>query len=88
MLRGTRDDRERGDSGEGEGPMTEKNQGRNEDQRTGEGGQGDSVTESLDWRKKLTTTTDRLGYLKTALRYWYSKDWYGSEKRKGTSDAV
>ncbi len=88
MQRGTGDDGERGDSGEGEGPMTEKDQGRNEDQSAGDEGQDDSVTESLDWRKKLTTTTDRLGYLKTALRYWYSKDWYGSEKRKGTSDAV
>ena len=35
-----------------------------------------------DWRAKLDTTEVRLGYLKTALRYWYSKDWFGSEKRK------
>lgn len=44
--------------------------------------------QSLDWKRKLVTAEDRLVYLKTALRYWYSKDWYGSEKRKGTSDAV
>jgi hypothetical protein len=35
-----------------------------------------------DWRMKLGTREERLGYIKTALRYWYSKDWYGSEKRK------
>jgi len=35
-----------------------------------------------DWREKLGSTEDRLNYLKTALRYWYSKDWFGSEKRK------
>jgi hypothetical protein len=35
-----------------------------------------------DWRAKLGTPEERLGYLKTALRYWYSKDWFGSEKRK------
>jgi hypothetical protein len=35
-----------------------------------------------DWRAKLCTPEERLGYLKTALRYWYSNDWFGSEKRK------
>lgn len=35
-----------------------------------------------DWRRKLTTREERLGYLRSALRYWYGKDWYGSEKRK------
>ncbi len=35
-----------------------------------------------DWRTKLATREEKLGYIKTALRYWYSKDWYGSEKRK------
>jgi hypothetical protein len=38
--------------------------------------------EKNDWREKLGSTEDRLNYLKTALRYWYSKDWFGSEKRK------
>jgi hypothetical protein len=37
---------------------------------------------SVDWRAKLTTRDDVVGYLRTALRYWYSRDWYGSEKRK------
>jgi len=36
----------------------------------------------IDWRKKLKKREDMLKYLKTAERYWYSKDWYGSEKRK------
>ena len=35
-----------------------------------------------DWEAKLGSAEDRLGYLKAALRYWYSKDWFGSEKRK------
>ncbi|MCX5799275.1 MAG: hypothetical protein NTU90_06925 [Proteobacteria bacterium] len=35
-----------------------------------------------DWKAKLQTREDALNYLKTALRYWYSKEWYGSEKRK------
>jgi hypothetical protein len=37
---------------------------------------------SQNWREKLDTPEERLGYLKTALRYWYSSDWFGSEKRK------
>jgi hypothetical protein len=36
----------------------------------------------VDWRAKLTTRDDMVGYLRTALRYWYSSEWYGSEKRK------
>ena len=35
-----------------------------------------------DWKGELQTKEERLGYLRTALRYWYSKDWFGSEKRK------
>lgn len=35
-----------------------------------------------DWTEKLGSVDERLGYLKTALRYWYSNDWFGSEKRK------
>lgn len=35
-----------------------------------------------NWRAKLTTREDAVCYLRTALRYWYSSDWYGSEKRK------
>lgn len=35
-----------------------------------------------DWTAKLVTRDDRIKYLKTALRYWYSNEWYGSEKPK------
>jgi hypothetical protein len=38
--------------------------------------------EQGDWRAKLGSRDEKMGYLKTALRYWYSKEWYGSEKRK------
>jgi len=36
----------------------------------------------VDWRAKLSTREEAVNYLKTALRYWYSSEWYGSEKRK------
>ncbi len=35
-----------------------------------------------DWRSKLGSREDALRYIRTAMRYWYSKEWYGSEKRK------
>ncbi len=35
----------------------------------------------LDARSSAARAS-RLGYLRTALRYWYSTDWFGSEKRK------
>ena len=35
-----------------------------------------------NWRKKLGGRKDMLNYLETGERYWYSKEWYGSEKRK------
>jgi len=35
-----------------------------------------------NWRAKLTSREEAVDYLKTALRYWYSSEWYGSEKRK------
>jgi hypothetical protein len=38
--------------------------------------------ERADWTQKLGSESERLGYLKSALRYWYSTDWFGSEKRK------
>jgi len=38
--------------------------------------------ESLNWREKFDTRDDIVKYLKSALRYWYSTEWYGSEKRK------
>jgi len=34
------------------------------------------------WRKKLKTREDMLHYLRTGERYWFSEEWYGSEKRK------
>lgn len=35
-----------------------------------------------DWRKKLGSRQQMLDYLRSACRYWYSDDWYGSERRK------
>jgi len=34
------------------------------------------------WRQKLGNRNEKLKYLRTAERYWYGKDWFGSEKRK------
>ncbi len=34
------------------------------------------------WRQKLGNRAEKLKYLETAERYWYGKEWYGSEKRK------
>ena len=34
------------------------------------------------WRQKLDTRAEKLKYLENGERYWYGKDWYGSEKRK------
>lgn len=34
------------------------------------------------WRNKFRTRDEMLAYLKTAERYWFSQEWYGSEKRK------
>lgn len=48
---------------------------------TYEKGQPDDVSLG-DWRKKLGTREDKLKYLATGERYWYSDDWFGSEKRK------
>ena len=38
--------------------------------------------QSADWREKLASRDERLGFIRTAMRYWYTSDWYGSEKRK------
>lgn len=35
-----------------------------------------------NWRKKLQTREEMLKYLETGERYWYSDEWYGSEKRR------
>lgn len=34
------------------------------------------------WRNKLRSRDEMIKYLKAAGRYWYSDDWYGSERRK------
>ena len=34
------------------------------------------------WRQKLQSREEKLKYLQTAERYWYGKEWFGSEKRK------
>ena len=34
------------------------------------------------WRQKLGSREAKLKYLETGERYWYSQEWYGSEKRK------
>jgi len=34
------------------------------------------------WRQKLSNREEKLKYLQTGERYWYGKDWFGSEKRK------
>jgi hypothetical protein len=39
-------------------------------------------TEPYNWRRKLQRRDEILKYLETGLRYWYGKEWFGSEKRK------
>jgi hypothetical protein len=34
------------------------------------------------WRQKLGSREEKLKYLENGERYYYSKDWYGSERRK------
>jgi hypothetical protein len=34
------------------------------------------------WRQKLATREEKIKYLETGERYWYGKEWFGSEKRK------
>ncbi len=34
------------------------------------------------WRQKLESREEKLKYLETGERYWYGKEWFGSEKRK------
>jgi hypothetical protein len=34
------------------------------------------------WRQKLSSREEKLKYLENAERYWYGKEWFGSEKRK------
>ena len=34
------------------------------------------------WRQKLESREEKIKYLQSGERYWYSDDWFGSEKRK------
>jgi hypothetical protein len=34
------------------------------------------------WRQKLASREDKLKYLQNGERYWFSDEWFGSEKRK------
>ena len=34
------------------------------------------------WRQKLASRAEKMKYLQTGERYWYNKEWYGSERRK------
>jgi hypothetical protein len=38
--------------------------------------------ETGQWRQKLDSRADKLKYLENGERYWYGKEWFGSEKRK------
>ncbi len=38
--------------------------------------------EKGEWRGKLKKRDQMLKYIRSAERYWYSDDWFGSEKRK------
>lgn len=35
-----------------------------------------------NWRTKLHGRAEMLKYLQSGERYWFSKEWYGSEKRR------
>ncbi len=48
---------------------------------TFEDGKPDSV-DLGKWRQKLSSRQEKLKYLENGERYWYGKEWYGSEKRK------
>jgi hypothetical protein len=36
----------------------------------------------ISWRQKLRNREEMLSYLRTGERYWFSEEWFGSEKRK------
>lgn len=38
--------------------------------------------EPLRWRHKEQTREEMLKFLESSQRYWYSDEWYGSERRK------
>ena len=37
---------------------------------------------AINWRQKLRNRDEMLAYLKTGELYWFSEEWFGSEKRK------
>jgi len=37
------------------------------------------------WRQKLESREEKLKYLQSGERYWYSPEWFGSERRKTTA---
>ena len=39
-------------------------------------------TGKANWRAKLNDRAQMLKYLESGERYWFSEDWYGSEKRR------
>jgi len=41
-----------------------------------------SLTSACVQKKKLKDRKEMLKYLRSGERYWFSDDWYGSEKRK------
>ncbi len=40
------------------------------------------VGEDRGWRRHMTDKSEMLKYLKNGERYWYSHEWYGSEKKR------
>ncbi len=48
---------------------------------TFEPGKPDSQNDGR-WRQKLNSRAEELKYLQSGERYFYSKEWAGSEKRK------
>ncbi|MBI2860978.1 MAG: hypothetical protein HYX91_05665 [Chloroflexi bacterium] len=34
------------------------------------------------WRQKLPSRAEKLKYLRNGERYWFSKEWFGSERRR------
>jgi hypothetical protein len=38
--------------------------------------------EDKGWRGHFTDRNEMLRYLKNGERYWYSSEWYGSEKKR------
>jgi len=49
---------------------------------TFEEGKPETGGEEGRWRQKLGSREEKLKYLQTGERYWYGKEWFGSEKRK------